>query len=172
MPRLLRSSSAFSRWPQRRTFGELLDEFEAVSLAAKPRKRTTLIDYKATIRNHLRPEFGSEDLARLSRRPEAFERYAGEKIAAGLSPKTVRNHLTLLGLIFRQARKWRWVSENPIDLVDKPPADDAETETLTAEEVSLLLDAYARLEEASGSVVVRVGSPDDGGGAFDGPSPG
>jgi hypothetical protein len=86
MPRLLRSSSAFSRWPQRRTFGELLDEFEAVSLAAKPRKRTTLIDYKATIRNHLRPEFGSEDLARLSRRPEAFERYAGEKIAAGLSP--------------------------------------------------------------------------------------
>src|SRR5437868_6490447 len=60
------------------------------------------------------------DLARLSQRPEAFERYAGERIAAGLSPKTVRNHLTLLGLIFRQARKWRWVSEFPLELVDKP----------------------------------------------------
>ena len=107
------------RKPQRRTFGELLDEFEAVSLAAKPRKKTTLIDYRATIRNHLRPAFGAEDLAKLSQRPEAFVRYAGEKVAAGLSPKTVRNHLTLLGLIFRQARKWRWVTENPIELVDK-----------------------------------------------------
>jgi integrase len=64
-------------------------------------------------------------------------------------PKTVRNHLTLLGLIFRQARKWRWVSENPIELVDKPPADDAETETLTADEVALLIDAYRKLEAAA-----------------------
>jgi hypothetical protein len=62
------------RKPKRRAFGDLLDEFEAVSLAAKPRKKTTMIDYKATIRNHLRPHFGEEDLARLSQRPEAFER--------------------------------------------------------------------------------------------------
>jgi integrase len=137
------------RRPQRRTFGDLLDEFEQVSLAAKPRKKTTVIDYKATIRNHLRPYFGEEDLARLSQRSEAFERYAGEKVAAGLSPKTVRNHLTLLGLIFRQARKWRWVGENPIELVDKPPAEDAEAETLTAEEVALLLDAYSTLGAAA-----------------------
>jgi hypothetical protein len=98
-----------------------------------------------SIRNHLRPYFGDEDLARLSQRPEAFERYAGEKIADGLSPKTVRNHLTLLGLVFRSARKWRWVAENPLELVDKPPAEDAETETLTADEVALLLDAYREL---------------------------
>jgi integrase len=137
------------RKPRRRTFGDLLDEFEAVSLAAKPRKKTTLIDYRATIRNHLRPAFGTEDLGRLSQQPERFERYAGQKVAAGLSPKTVRNHLTLLGLIFRQARKSRWVTENPIELVDKPHADDAETETLTAEEVAVLLDAYATLETAA-----------------------
>lgn len=110
------------RKPKRRTFGDLLDEFEAVSLAAKPRKKTTLIDYRATIRNHLRPEFGTEDLAKLSQRPEVFERYAGEKVKAGLSPKMVSNHLTLLGLIFRQARKWRWATENRIELVDKPPS--------------------------------------------------
>jgi integrase len=130
------------RKPRRRVFGDLLDEFETVSLAAKPRKKTTVIDYKATIRNHLRPYFGEEDLAMLSRRPEAFERYAGEKIKAGLSPKTVRNHLTLLGLVFRQARKWRWVSENPLELVDKPSAAESDTETLSGQEIALLLDAY------------------------------
>ncbi|HEV2643411.1 MAG TPA: hypothetical protein VGT98_11920, partial [Candidatus Elarobacter sp.] len=130
------------RKPVRRTFTDLADEFEEVTLRARPRKRTTLLDYRAMLRNHLRPAFADEDLAGLSRRPEAFERYAADKIDAGLSPKTVRNHLTLPGLMFRQARKWRWVVENPIDLVDAPPAAEAETETLTATEVARLLAAY------------------------------
>jgi site-specific recombinase XerD len=123
----------------------LADEFEQVTLQAKPRKRSTLIDYRAMLRNHLRPAFEHEDLGRLSQRPELFERYAARKIASGLSPKTVRNHLTLLGLMFRQARKWRWVSENPLELVDPPPAEEAETETLTAAEVARLVTAYREL---------------------------
>src|SRR4029078_8534214 len=90
-----------------------------VTLPAKPRKKSTVADYKATIRNHLRPRFCTHDIARLSQSPETIERHAAEKIAAGLSPKTVRNHLVLLGLMFRTARRWRWVSEKPIDLVEK-----------------------------------------------------
>jgi hypothetical protein len=105
------------RKPKSRTFDDLADEFEAVGLAARPRKKSTVIDYKATLRNHLRPAFGSADLERLSRSPEAFERYAADKIKGGLSPKTVRNHLVLAGLMFRTARRWRWVSENPLDVV-------------------------------------------------------
>src|SRR5262245_40761650 len=116
------------RKPTRRTFADLADQFEQVTLRAKPRKRTTLIDYRGMLRNHLRPAFETEDLARLSQRPEAFDRYAADKIDGGLSPKTVRNNLMLLGLMFRQARKWRWVTENPIELVDPPPAEEAETE--------------------------------------------
>jgi hypothetical protein len=53
------------------------------------------------LRNHLRPVFDDEDLIPLARRPEAFERYASEKLDEGLSPKTVRNHLVLLGLMFK-----------------------------------------------------------------------
>ena len=118
------------RKPKRRTFDDLADEFEAVALAARPRKKSTLVDYKATMRNHLRPAFGTLDLGRLSQSPEAFERYAADKIASGLSPKTIRNHLVLLGLMFRSARRWRWVSENPLELVEKPAMPDAETETI------------------------------------------
>ena len=32
---------------------------------------------------------------------------------AGLSPKTVRNHLVLSGLMFKTARRWRWVIGEP-----------------------------------------------------------
>jgi integrase len=134
------------RKPRRRTFSDLLDEFEAVVLTAKPRKKSTLIDYRATIRNHLRPAFEHEDLVTLSRRPEAFERYAAEKLDEGLSAKTVRNHLVLLGLVFKSARRWRWVAENPLELVERPAIPDAETETLDADSVSAVLKAYRELE--------------------------
>src|SRR2546430_16817477 len=68
------------RKPARSTFSDLCDEFEAVALAAKPRKKSTLVDYRATIRNHLRPAFETEDLGQLSRSPEEFERYAANKL--------------------------------------------------------------------------------------------
>ena len=51
----------------------------------------------------------------------------------------------LAGLMFKQARKWRWVSENPLELVDPPPLNHVETETLTAAEVTRLLAAYRQL---------------------------
>src|SRR5207253_1542873 len=47
------------------------------------------------------------------------------------------------------ARKWRWVSENPLELVDAPPLDDLEAETLTAEEISRLLSAYRQLADTA-----------------------
>ena len=45
---------------------------------AKPRKKSTFVDYRATIRNNLRPVFGTDELGALSRAPEAFERYAAQ----------------------------------------------------------------------------------------------
>jgi len=137
------------RKPRRRTFGDLIDEFEQVALAAKPRKKSTVMDYTATIRNHLRPAFGDDDLAALSRSPERFERYAARKLTEGLSAKTIRNHLVLLGLIFKTGRRWRWVSENPLELVDPPPLPDLDTETLSAAQVASVLRAYRELEQGS-----------------------
>jgi integrase len=134
------------RKPTRRTFDDLADEFEQVALEARPRKKSTVVDYKATLRNHLRPEFGTRDLVQLSQSPEAFERYAADKIASGLSPKTVRNHLILAGLLFRTARRWRWVTENPLDLVEKPAGAEGDTETVDAAAIAELLAAYRVLE--------------------------
>jgi site-specific recombinase XerD len=110
------------RKPARRTFSTLADEFEAVAMEARPRKKTTVESYRQTIATDLRPWFGTCDVERLSRSPEEFERYAVAKMRDGLSPKTLRNHLVLLSLMFKTARRWRWVSENPLELVEKPAA--------------------------------------------------
>jgi len=137
------------RKPTRRTFDDLADEFDRVTLEAKPRKRSTLIDYRSTLKNHLRPWFGHDDLGQLAQSPEAIDEYVAHKLSGGLSPKTVRNHLALLGLMFKQARKWRWVSEDPTELVDRPTIDTAEAETLTPEEVARLVAAYRELAAGS-----------------------
>ena len=52
------------RKPRKRTSTTSPTEFVEVALAAKPRKKSTVIDYKATIRNHLSPTFGSRTSAR------------------------------------------------------------------------------------------------------------
>lgn len=128
----------------RRTFNDLVDEFERVSLQAKPRKRSTLDEYRRALNNHLRPAFGNEDLVTLSRSPEAFEKYAASKLRR-LKPKTIRNHLLLAGLMFKQARRWRWVADNPLELVDLPPIEHVDAETLTPGEIARLLAAYEQL---------------------------
>lgn len=73
--------------PKRRTFDDLADEFEAVGLTAKPRKKSTVIDYKATLRNHLRPSFGTLDLERLSRSPENVRAVRRRKDRRGCHPR-------------------------------------------------------------------------------------
>ena len=91
-----------------------------VALAARPRKKSTVVDYKATIRNHLRPAFGTRPRTavavtggvRAVRRREDRGRALAED---GAQPSRAA------GLMFRTARRWRWVSENPLDLVEKPP---------------------------------------------------
>ncbi len=72
--------------------------------------------------------------------------YAADKLRDGLSPKTVRNQLVLLGLMFKTARRWRWIAENPLELVEPPSMPDAETETLAQADVAAVLRAYRELE--------------------------
>lgn len=151
------------RLPTRRTFGQLADQFEEVTLAARPRKKSTLIDYRPTLKNHLRPAFATLDLERLSRSPETVERYAAAKIADGPAPKTVRNHLALLGLMFRQARKWRWVSDNPPELVDPPEASEPDGDTHRGGGASTTrrVPAARRRRRRRRSAVVRRGPTND-----------
>ena len=138
-----RNAEAGAAGPSR----DLADEFVAVGLAARPRKKSTVVDYTATLRNHLRPVFDNHDLGqavpiprtvRAVRRRQDRRRTVTEDRKKPPRPRGTR--------CSRPRGAGVWVSENPLDLVDKPSTGDADTETMDATAVTDLLAAYRVLE--------------------------
>jgi integrase len=84
----------------------------------KQRKRTTLADYRGHLSAHLVPYFGDRRMDRIE--PEHVEAYMHNKLEA-LSPKTVINHLTFLHGLFAFSLRRRWVTTNPVAMIDRPP---------------------------------------------------
>lgn len=84
----------------------------------KQRKRTTLADYEGYLRRHLVPWFGGRTVDRIE--PEHVEAYMRAKLEK-LASKTVTNHLMFLHGLFAFSRRRRWVTANPVAMVDRPP---------------------------------------------------
>lgn len=132
------------RWrkPDRLTFAAFAERFERDYLPGRNLKPSTLVDYRLTIRRHLRPFFGHLDLAAIE--PADVDMYVAEKTTA-LAPKTISNHLSLLGVMFKTARRWRLVAANPLDEVEPPRVEQGEMQVLTEAEIARLLAAYQEL---------------------------
>jgi integrase len=77
--------------------------------------------------------------------PEHFDAYIGTKLAEGLAPKTVTNHLATLDVVWKVAKRWRRVRANPLDDVDRPRVDDPQTVILSEDEIAALIEAYKLL---------------------------
>jgi integrase len=63
-----------------------------------------------------------------------------------MTPKTVKNHLGLLRVMFKVARRWQLVHLNPVEEAEMPRIDVPEMAILSEAEISLLLAAYRQLE--------------------------
>jgi len=132
--------------PEPMTLARFADKFVSDHLPSRNLKTSTLIDYTLTIEKHLKPALGPTELVELERKPELIEQYVVEKLGKGLSPKTIRNHLSLLSRMFRVAIRWRLVTSNPVAMIEPPRAEDVEPEVLTQIEIGKLLAAYRQLE--------------------------
>jgi integrase len=136
--------------PPEKTFGNLCDYWiEHRAVEKRSRK-----DDLSIIRRHLRPAFGAIRLRDLG--VEHFDRY--KEARAGLSPKTVANHLTLTGTMLRLAvEDLHWLLVAPA--IRKPrvdPDDEVDPPWLkTQDEIRRLLDA-ARAEAEPGQVLTEV----------------
>lgn len=82
------------------------------------RKRSTIQDYRGYLRRHLEGFFGETPIDRID--PARVASYLKQKRAAGLSSKTVQNHLNFLHGIFAFSIKRGWVLSNPVAHVDRP----------------------------------------------------
>jgi integrase len=126
----------------RETFGVFVDEWWERWLPARRLKPSTLADYGYILDGHLVPFFGETPLQRVD--VEKVDAYVAEKTPT-LSGKTIHNHLLLLGLILKTAKRWKRIRENPLDDVDPPKMTSCEMVILTEDEIARLLTAYAEL---------------------------
>lgn len=76
----------------------------------------TFRGYEQIVRVHLIPHFGGQALAAISQ--QDLEEYRAQKLY--LAPKSLRNHLSVLSAIFKRARAWKLISENPAEGLRSP----------------------------------------------------
>jgi integrase len=121
---------------------QTVDQFLAAWLqdAVKPSVRPlTFEQYAQHVRLYLSPAFGKTRLHKLP--PAAIQRFITERLAAGLSPRTVRISLAVLRRALAQAMKWNLVPRNPVDAVDLPKVSRATTNTFTEVQARAFLTA-------------------------------
>jgi integrase len=124
--------------PERLTFGSFISRWMEES--ARPTLRPlTFRSYDSIVKEHLVPEFGRTRLAKLS--PADVQRYINQKLAAGLSPYTVRNHHALLRRVLNQAVRWGLLARNPATVVSAPRIEHEEVHPLSPVEARAFLAA-------------------------------
>jgi integrase len=113
---------------------------------ARNLKATTVRNYRSSLERHLLPFFGGYGLTKLEAEPELVDRFIAQKMREGLSPKTVSNLVIDLGVILKQAVRWRLMRSNPVRDAERPRIEPPEMQVLTEAEIAALAAAYAELE--------------------------
>lgn len=131
------STSTPSR-PERR-FNEYAVEF-LETYAATNNKISEVTAKESILRVHLLPALGELTLDAVGKRE--VEQYKAEKLRAGLSPKTINNHLTVLRRMFSEAVEREYVDRIPKVVWLKVP--EAEFDFLTFEEADRLAEVARR----------------------------
>jgi integrase len=94
---------------------------------------------KMILRQHLVPAFGELRLGAID--IEQIERYKASKVRAGLSAKTVNNHLTVLRKLLDVAREWKKLASVPAIKWLKAP--EPEFTFLTFDQADRLIECTA-----------------------------
>lgn len=142
------------RWrkPERITFDGFARRFLDDYLPGRNLKPSTVSDYGSIIgiatdgtpARGLCEFFGGKELATIE--PSDVDAYISH-VTPRLSPKTVGNHLGLLRVMFRVARRWKLVVVNPVIDAERPRVEQAEMQVLSEAEIARLVTAYRELQE-------------------------
>jgi integrase len=100
---------------------------------------STYASYAGHVRNHLIPTLGGVRLAQLT--PQQVQAVLTQKLAEGLSPRTVQYLRAVLRRALAQALKWGLVARNVVPLTEPPKVPRPAVQPLTAEEARQFLAA-------------------------------
>lgn len=126
--------------PSDLTVGQWLDTWLR-EYAAPSIRPATWRSYESNIRVHLKPALGSVRLRHLQ--AAQVQRLLNDKLAGGLSPRSVEIMYTILHAALKQAAREGLVSRNVADYAKKPRKQRREMRVLTNEEMGALLNAAA-----------------------------
>ena len=87
-------------------------------LATSGKAATTLETYRTIVTTHLLDGLGKRELRKLS--PHDLDTYYQAQLVAGLAPRTVRLHHSILSGALTQAVKWQWIPQNPAQYATPP----------------------------------------------------
>lgn len=116
-----------------------LKEYAWPNLAPK-----TAEGYEHILRKYVIPGLGRVPLAQL--KPEAIQKYYTDKLAGGLSARTVRHHHVTLHTALQSALKRGIISRNPADAVDAPRFQRPEMHTISEDDLQRFLNAAENSE--------------------------
>ncbi len=102
-------------------------------------KPTTLQNYRARIEFYIIPVLGEMRLDAI--RPEDCQRFVNRLRARDFAESTVRDVFNVLWAILETARKWRYIGENPADLIDKPRVAQSEPQPFSMNELCRIFTA-------------------------------
>ncbi|MER3399046.1 MAG: site-specific integrase [Chloroflexota bacterium] len=129
--------------PSKVTLGEYLTFW--LENGAKPTVRPpTLRQYEYAVRVHLNPDLGGRRLQEL--KPADIQTLYSQKLATGLSRRSVQIIHAVLHRALKQAVEWGLLAQNPADRVKAPRPGRREFRVLTPEEAARFLEA-ARASE-------------------------
>jgi integrase len=135
------------RKPDPLTFKTVAAEWLATYPDAHALKRSTREGYNLIVHVALVPVFGTLRLDQVD--DERIERYIAKAARDGLAPRTIGNHLNVLGLILTAAVKRKLIRSNPVAQIDRPKAPRRKWRILSPVDVRAVEQAFAELVEAA-----------------------
>jgi integrase len=132
--RLIDREQAAPRVAERLTVAEAGERYLR-QLEGLGRKRSTLQDYRSTLRVHLIPAFGDQELDKVTRKH--VQAFMVAKRREGKAQKSVRNWLSTLHSIYAYAEQEGWARGNPVKLVRRPSDDGADPDVRFLDQTEL-----------------------------------
>lgn len=127
-----------------------LDEFVKVWLEDK-KKEIDIITYRGyenLADAQIIPYFEKKKIRLTDVTYQDLQKYIDEKskkgnlrTGAGLSPKTLKSHLNIFRLVFKEAKKRKFIFEDPCEFVKLPKSQKKEMNFYNAEELNTLFEA-------------------------------
>jgi integrase len=114
--------------------GRWVEEF----LPGSGKAKTTVESYRLVVNKHLVPALGAVQLRDLT--AYHLDRYYRGQQAAGMAPRTVRQHHAILSSALSQAVKWRWLDRSPAGSATPPALPRGQGAIPGPDEVRRLID--------------------------------